>query len=458
MLDALAEHLPPEADWTRPAGGLFIWATLPDYIDTTDLLARALREHVAFVPGRAAYLDGRGGSAMRLNFSGVGEDDMREGVRADRQGRQRAGAACTRRSPAPSRPPRGARPPSARGRPATRRRPTGRADRAAAAAGRRRAMSRVAVLEGGQSLERQVSLRSGARVRDALERLGHEVIAIDVGPDLVERLTTTRPDVAFVALHGRDGEDGTVQEILELVGVPYTASGPSACMRCMDKVLAKHALRDAGLPTPDFYAFSQTAFESLGAAHALPAIEERLDFPVVVKPAAQGSALGIRFAPTRRATCPPRSSPRSPTTRRCCSSATSPAASSRSRCSTEPRRPEALPVVEAIPRGGDRYDFEARYEIGRTEFVCPAELDEETTPRAQAARARRLPRPRLLRLRPRRPDARRATRRAHGARGERDPGADGDVAAAAGRRGGGHLLRRASSSACSTSRSRARRR
>jgi D-alanine-D-alanine ligase len=159
-------------------------------------------------------------------------------------------------------------------------------------------MSRVAVLAGGQSLERQVSLRSGARVRDALEQLGHDVIAIDVGPDLVERLTTTRPDVAFVALHGRDGEDGTVQEILELIGVPYTASGPSACMRCMDKVLAKHMLRDAGLSTPDFYAFSQTAFESLGAAHALPAIEERLDFPVVVKPAAQGSALGIRFAPT----------------------------------------------------------------------------------------------------------------------------------------------------------------
>ena len=80
MLEALAEHLPREAEWTRPAGGLFIWATLPDYIDTTDLLARALREHVAFVPGRAAYLDGRGGSAMRLNFSGVGEDDLREGV------------------------------------------------------------------------------------------------------------------------------------------------------------------------------------------------------------------------------------------------------------------------------------------------------------------------------------------------------------------------------------------
>jgi 2-aminoadipate transaminase len=81
MLDALVEHFPREADWTHPQGGLFIWATLPDYIDTTDLLARALERRVAFVPGRAAYLDGRGGSSMRLNFSGVDEDEIREGMR-----------------------------------------------------------------------------------------------------------------------------------------------------------------------------------------------------------------------------------------------------------------------------------------------------------------------------------------------------------------------------------------
>ncbi|MBV9818489.1 MAG: PLP-dependent aminotransferase family protein [Solirubrobacterales bacterium] len=81
MLDALAEHFPREARWTHPQGGLFIWATMPDYIDTTDLLARALQEHVAFVPGRAAYLDGRGGNEMRLNFSGVNEDHIREGIR-----------------------------------------------------------------------------------------------------------------------------------------------------------------------------------------------------------------------------------------------------------------------------------------------------------------------------------------------------------------------------------------
>jgi 2-aminoadipate transaminase len=81
MLDALAEHFPPQAEWTRPAGGLFVWATLPDFIDTTDLLARALRDNVAFVPGEAAYLDGRGRSSMRLNFSGCDSDAIREGIR-----------------------------------------------------------------------------------------------------------------------------------------------------------------------------------------------------------------------------------------------------------------------------------------------------------------------------------------------------------------------------------------
>jgi 2-aminoadipate transaminase len=81
MLEALAEHFPAEATWTEPEGGLFIWATLPDYIDTEDLLAKALRSDVAFVPGRAAYVDGRGASSMRLNFSGVSEDEIREGIK-----------------------------------------------------------------------------------------------------------------------------------------------------------------------------------------------------------------------------------------------------------------------------------------------------------------------------------------------------------------------------------------
>ena len=240
---------------------------------------------------------------------------------------------------------------------------------------------RVAVLEGGRSLERTVSLRSGARVADALERLGHDVVAIDVGADLVERLRAARADVAFVALHGRGGEDGTVQELLELVGLPYTASRPAACIRCMDKVVAKHDLRDAGIPTPDFYAFSQAAFEELGAAHALPAIEERLDFPIVVKPAGQGSALGIKFARTA-ADVP---------------GALVAALSYDTKVLLErhvdgrdlavsvldgPDGPQALPVVEAIPTREDFYDFEARYEIGRTRFECPARVPDAVAERA----------------------------------------------------------------------------
>ena len=89
-----------------------------------------------------------------------------------------------------------------------------------------------------------------------------------------------------------------MQELLEVMGIPYTGSGVSACIRAADKVLAKHAMRDHGIPTPDFYAFNETAFKELGAAQALPAIEERLEFPIVVKPAGQGSALGIKFART----------------------------------------------------------------------------------------------------------------------------------------------------------------
>ncbi len=242
-------------------------------------------------------------------------------------------------------------------------------------------MMRVAVLKGGRSLERQVSLKSGARVEDALERIGHEVIAIDVGADLVERLSDDRPEIAFIALHGRDGEDGTVQELLEVMGIPYTGSGVSACIRAADKVLAKHAMRDHGIPTPDFYAFNETAFKELGAAQALPAIEERLDFPIVVKPAGQGSALGIKFA---------RSTADVP--------AALVAAFSYDRkvlleryvtgrdlavsIIEEDGNPRTLPIVEAVPEQEDFYDFESRYEIGRTRFVCPAELPADAAKRA----------------------------------------------------------------------------
>jgi D-alanine-D-alanine ligase len=244
-------------------------------------------------------------------------------------------------------------------------------------------VSRVAVLKGGRSLERSVSLRSGARVAEALERLGHEVTTIDVGRDLVDRLLANRPDVAFVALHGRDGEDGTVQELLELLGIPYTASGPSACIRCADKVLAKHLLRDADIPTPDFHAFDETAFQELGAAKALPALEERLEFPIVVKPANGGSALGIKFAADATAVPPALIAAFSYDTKVLLERHVAGRDLAVS-VLEGPGGVRALPVVEAIPRDGDFYDFEARYEIGRTTFACPAAIGEEQTERAQA--------------------------------------------------------------------------
>jgi len=239
-------------------------------------------------------------------------------------------------------------------------------------------MTRVAVLKGGRSLERQVSLKSGARVQDALVRLGHDVVGIDVGHDLVRRLRAAAPEVAFVALHGRDGEDGTVQELLEALAIPYTGSGVSACIRCSDKVIAKNHMLDAGIPTPDFFAFNETAFKELGAADALPAIEERLGFPLVVKPAGQGSALGIKFAAAAKDV----------------PGALVAAFSYGDKVLLERHvrgrdlavsvlDREVLPVVEAVPTDEAFYDFEARYEIGRTQFACPAELPPELTARAQ---------------------------------------------------------------------------
>ena len=245
----------------------------------------------------------------------------------------------------------------------------------------------VTVLKGGRSLERQVSLRSGARVQDALERLGHRVIPIDVGSDLVERLTDAGPDVAFIALHGRDGEDGTVQELLEAMGIRYTGSGVSACIRAADKVLAKHAMRDRGIPTPDFYSFSETAFEALGAAQALPAIENRLQFPIVVKPATQGSALGIKFARTPddvpQALVAAFSYDRKVLLERHVAGRDLAVSILDEPGGGGPVGPRALPIVEAVPQQEDFYDFEARYEIGRTKFVCPAELDEPVAARAR---------------------------------------------------------------------------
>ena len=239
---------------------------------------------------------------------------------------------------------------------------------------------KVAVLKGGRGLERQVSLSSGARVEDALAALGHEVLRIDVGADLVATLKADRPDVAFVALHGPGGEDGTVQELLEILDIPYTGPGVRACVRSIDKVGAKHELRAAEVPTPDWVAFNELAFRELGAAEALSEIEAGLGFPLVVKPATGGSSLGVRFAAAAEEV----------------PEALVAAFSYADRVLLESHVPGrelavsmlngiALPAVEVRPREEDRFSYEARYEIGRTEYICPAGLGAAEGPVLDAA-------------------------------------------------------------------------
>jgi D-alanine-D-alanine ligase len=231
---------------------------------------------------------------------------------------------------------------------------------------------KVAVLKGGRSLERNVSLKSGARTEDALGSLGHEVLPIDVGSDLVARLRDERPDAAFITLHGPGGEDGTVQELLEILRIPYTGPGVAACERCADKVTSKQLFRAAGIPTPDWYAFNSTAFGELGAADALPEIEQVLGFPIVVKPSSQGSALGVRFAASREQVPGALVSAFSYGDRVLLESYVEGRELAISVLDGEP-----LPAVEVIPRAEDAYDYEARYEIGRTDFSCPADLGGE---------------------------------------------------------------------------------
>lgn len=231
---------------------------------------------------------------------------------------------------------------------------------------------RVALLQGGRSLERGVSLRSGARVAEALSDIGHEVDVLDLGPDLVSRLEQNRPEVAFIALHGTEGEDGTVQALLELLDIPHTGPGVAACQRCMDKSLAKHILRENGLPTPNWVTYSESAIRDFGAASSFQRAVNTVGLPLVAKPASQGSSLGVKVV-TRAEDIP---------------SALMTALSYDNRAILETwvsgrelavsvLGDQVLPIVEAIPTDNNAYDFEARYEIGGASFVCPADLSDD---------------------------------------------------------------------------------
>lgn len=238
---------------------------------------------------------------------------------------------------------------------------------------------RIGVLMGGRSLERDVSLRSGRRVSNALGELGHDVLDLDVDENLVSTLKGERLDLVYIALHGKFGEDGTVQELLEILDVPYTGPGVFSSAIGFNKALSKEIFLREGIPTPPFFVLSEATFMEMGALYALDAVGEKLGFPLVVKPAAQGSALGVKVA-SSQADLPEAVRTALHYDDRVLLenyvSGTEVAASILGNDELG-----SLPLVETVPRSGF-FDFDSRYTPGLTEYYCPARLDKEVTQRA----------------------------------------------------------------------------
>ncbi|TDD72280.1 D-alanine--D-alanine ligase [Jiangella aurantiaca] len=236
-------------------------------------------------------------------------------------------------------------------------------------------LGRVLVLAGGLSHERDVSLRSGRRVAEALREVGLDVEQRDADADLLASLRHDVPDVVFPLLHGVSGEDGAIQEVLSLAGLPYVGSAPAACRLAFDKPVAKAIVRRAGIATPPSAVLSQATFRELGAAVLLDALVARLGLPLVVKPSRGGSALGTTVV---------RSADELPAAMVECFAYGEPALIEQWIDGTEVavsvldtgEGPRALPAVEIVPESGT-YDYHARYTAGTTEFFVPARLDGE---------------------------------------------------------------------------------
>ncbi|MCC5948615.1 MAG: D-alanine--D-alanine ligase [Nitriliruptoraceae bacterium] len=230
----------------------------------------------------------------------------------------------------------------------------------------------VAVLCGGISLEREVSLRSGGRIADALADRGHHVTRVDVDAALITTLEQGGFDVAVLALHGSAGEDGTIQSLLELLGLPYTGPDVLASSLAWNKPIAQGLYARAGLAVPQSVGLSQQAFREMGATAAVDRIARALGSPLVVKPATGGSSLGLSIVEDPAAI---------PQAIVGAFSYADTVLIERFVAGTEVAVTvldgEALPAVEIQPKEG-AYDFAARYTAGATEFHAPARLDAST--------------------------------------------------------------------------------
>jgi D-alanine-D-alanine ligase len=233
----------------------------------------------------------------------------------------------------------------------------------------------VAVLAGGLSHEREVSLRSGRRLAAALRAAGRTVREWDADAALIERLRTERPDAVVVALHGGEGENGSVQAVLELLDVPFVGTPAAACRRAWDKPTAKAELARAGLDTPDWIALPHATFRELGARAVLDAMVDRLGLPLMLKPDQGGSALGAQVVTEAMEL---------PAAMVSCLAYADTVLAERFISGTEVAvsvvedgdEPRALPPVEVEAKGGF-YDYTARYTPGAAVFHCPARLDDD---------------------------------------------------------------------------------
>jgi D-alanine-D-alanine ligase len=235
---------------------------------------------------------------------------------------------------------------------------------------------RIAVLAGGRTPERDVSLRSGHRVMTALDERGHDAWLVDPAEvPLAEALRERPPDLCWLSLHGKEGEDGTVQRLLDLLGFAYTGTAAFGCEVAFDKVLAKDALHTAGVRTPPWVVVEAAALRDLGGGTALDRAVEEIGLPCVVKPSRSGSALGVGFV-DRAADLPAAVMG---------ALAFSDAAVIEARVAGvevaasligSPLDP--LPLVEIAPKSGV-YDYAARYTAGATEYFAPARIGDDAT-------------------------------------------------------------------------------
>jgi D-alanine-D-alanine ligase len=247
-----------------------------------------------------------------------------------------------------------------------------------------RSEPRVLVLAGGLSYEREVSLRSGRRVLDALRAVGIEAEQRDADVTLIPALRADLPDAVIIALHGATGEDGSLRGVLDLCGVPYVGPDDRAARLAWDKPSAKSVLREAGIPTPDWVALPHDRFSELGAVAVLDRIVERLGLPLVVKPAQGGSGLGAAVV---------REASELPAAMVGCFAYDETALVERHVPGIDiavsvidlGEGPTPLPAVEIVPQDGV-YDYAARYTAGLTTWHVPARLD-STVANAVAAMA-----------------------------------------------------------------------